>query len=464
LWRTDGLDPLELVADINQEGGSGIYPSFIHNGKLYFGANDGITGNEPYVSDGTPGGTQLLQDLNPSSGSFPTGFELCGSQILFGAKSVNGEHPDLFSIDIGTDAVSVVRPFNQTGYSGINEIKCWNGSAYFTAANSGYNQELWVTDGTLNGTAQIAEIHPDSLAGSYPNLYFTFGEHLYFQAADTAGNQLWTLGESTHISCDGAPVELCVSNPAGIIDWYDEENEGNWLGNGTTYTTGNLLSDTTIWASLSMGGCTGSKEPINIEIFRIDSVVYPDSLCLEELAQVVVYTSIQSSDVSYSLDGIMYSESPIFQDMPSGSYQVHAKHGDCELMSEIEIMSFGGTWYLDDDGDSFGTEDFVVEDCLQPAGYVPDPGDCDDDNSAIYPGAPGLGDGVDTDCNGIIDQSEATCLGDLNFDGIINTTDLLLFLSEFGCQGECLYDLDGDDALNTSDLLLFLSLFGTNCN
>jgi hypothetical protein len=50
---------------------------------------------------------------------------------------------------------------------------------------------------------------------------------------------------------------------------------------------------------------------------------------------------------------------------------------------------------------------------------------------------------------------------DLNDDGIITTSDLLVFLGSFGCVGEdCIGDLNGDGLVNTFDLLIFLSLFG----
>jgi hypothetical protein len=56
------------------------------------------------------------------------------------------------------------------------------------------------------------------------------------------------------------------------------------------------------------------------------------------------------------------------------------------------------------------------------------------------------------------------CPGDFNYDGQINTTDLLFFLSEFGCnESPCVTDLSGDGLTNTSDLLVFLSTFGTDC-
>lgn len=58
------------------------------------------------------------------------------------------------------------------------------------------------------------------------------------------------------------------------------------------------------------------------------------------------------------------------------------------------------------------------------------------------------------------------CPGDLDGDGLIATTDILLFLSDFGCvppPSPCPGDVDGDGATSISDLLLLLGTFGDNC-
>lgn len=59
-------------------------------------------------------------------------------------------------------------------------------------------------------------------------------------------------------------------------------------------------------------------------------------------------------------------------------------------------------WWLDGDGDGFGTPDGSLTSCSQPAGewLNPTAPDCDDANSEIYPGRPDYcSDGIDSDCS-----------------------------------------------------------------
>lgn len=82
----------------------------------------------------------------------------------------------------------------------------------------------------------------------------------------------------------------------------------------------------------------------------------------------------------------------------------------------------------------------------------------------MFPGAEGTGEGLDNDCNGIVEGEElATCPGDFNLDGSITVADLLTFLGDFGCTNNCLSDFNYDGIVSVGDLLGFLSVFGDEC-
>jgi hypothetical protein len=65
-------------------------------------------------------------------------------------------------------------------------------------------------------------------------------------------------------------------------------------------------------------------------------------------------------------------------------------------------------WYADADGDGYGDPESVVNACQQPKGTIEDGGDCDDTDAAINPEAIELCDGEDNDCDGTVDEADAT--------------------------------------------------------
>jgi hypothetical protein len=53
----------------------------------------------------------------------------------------------------------------------------------------------------------------------------------------------------------------------------------------------------------------------------------------------------------------------------------------------------------------------------------------------------------------------------LDSDGQVSVSDILLFLSDFGCiDTPCVGDATGDGITNVADLLLMLSVFGEVCD
>lgn len=63
----------------------------------------------------------------------------------------------------------------------------------------------------------------------------------------------------------------------------------------------------------------------------------------------------------------------------------------------------------------------------------------------------------------LCDFDECSCPGDYTNDGAIDVSDMLVFLTEFGCVEGCGTDLTDDGVIDSSDLLYFLTYFGGLC-
>jgi len=61
-------------------------------------------------------------------------------------------------------------------------------------------------------------------------------------------------------------------------------------------------------------------------------------------------------------------------------------------------------WYLDEDSDGVGVNEFTVTACAAPDGYAAEAGDCRDDAPDIYPGAEEACDGLDNNCDSQVDE------------------------------------------------------------
>lgn len=75
---------------------------------------------------------------------------------------------------------------------------------------------------------------------------------------------------------------------------------------------------------------------------------------------------------------------------------------DCDGTADDAVESVA--FFRDSDGDGFGDDGATVEGCVAPQGYVDRGGDCDDAQASAFPSAIELCDGVDSDCDGSVDE------------------------------------------------------------
>ncbi len=93
---------------------------------------------------------------------------------------------------------------------------------------------------------------------------------------------------------------------------------------------------------------------------------------------------------------------------------------NCDLAIDELPASGSQVWYADDDGDLYGDPSDWVEACAQPAGYIAENTDCNDNRQLVNPGATEFCNGLDNDCNGLVDDGAADALSwflDIDGDG-----------------------------------------------
>ena len=87
---------------------------------------------------------------------------------------------------------------------------------------------------------------------------------------------------------------------------------------------------------------------------------------------------------------------------PAAAEACNGVDDDCDTLVDDDDSALADpeTWYLDADGDGFGSSTTTTA-CVQPAGYATADDDCDDADATAYPGAAEVcEDGTDQDCDG----------------------------------------------------------------
>jgi ELWxxDGT repeat protein/cysteine-rich repeat protein len=244
LWKSDGTEESTVLVKDIRPGWHSSMPSELTkvHGTLFFCAYGPDSGSELWKSDGTEAGTVLVKDINPGADhSFPANLTDVNGTLFFSAD--DGTHGSELWRSDGTGAGTVLvkdiclgpetsdlGPLsyeNQTGFADLNR------SLFFAADDGTSGRELWRSDGTEEGTQQLADIVPGS-GGSSPRALTVAGPLLFFSAEDdSAAEELWAV---QILNCgDGIldPAEQCddgneVDGDGCDSDcvWTDSDSDG----------------------------------------------------------------------------------------------------------------------------------------------------------------------------------------------------------------------------------------------
>ncbi|WP_408890169.1 ELWxxDGT repeat protein [Myxococcus faecalis] len=299
LWTSDGTEAgtvlVKRVLPIDASFGEG-QTLVAYKNRLYFSSvvPDGTDGYELWTSDGTEAGTYRVKDIAPGqASSFPRRFIVHDGSLFFVISM--GDENWLVRSDGGTSIIPMLKvhdgtltedtlifrmksvgrklfflvDFNDGGahlyvtegtasstrnlrfFPGRSphDLVAFNGKLYFSAGSGlPEGEELWVSDGTTEGTRRVKDVRPGAV-GSEPTALAVAGGRLYFAADDgTHGRELWMsdgTASGTRLFKDIVPGAQGAA-PASVTalqDWlfFSATTPGRgaepWVSDGTTSGT-----------------------------------------------------------------------------------------------------------------------------------------------------------------------------------------------------------------------------------
>jgi ELWxxDGT repeat protein len=224
---------------------------------VVFVATDATHGRELWITDGTEGGTHIVDDINPGTGdafSAPSYFSAIpmtavGSELFFAAND-GTDGVELWATD-GT-TTHLVKDINP-GSAGSNpySMAAFNGALFFSAedgttAGSGhYNEaELWTSDGTTTTKIFTPTLGTNAFYAPGINDVVAAGSHLFF-----------VVDNGLHDSSTQSQIYVSDGTPGGTVRLDAAVTAQNGLDaltnvNGTLFFTMNDGTDgRQIWES-----------------------------------------------------------------------------------------------------------------------------------------------------------------------------------------------------------------------
>lgn len=222
----DGAGLVSMAADIREGAPSGGAVELTPlDGKLYFRANDGVSGFELWQYDPATGEATLAADIAEGSGSSNARSLHVANGVLYFAASDAGNlaFKQLWQYDPATGEATLV--FELPSGGNISDILFHDGKLYFSADDGLHGNELWQYDTVADLVSLVVNLDPNG--SSNPQDLTILDGKLYFTAFDPViGRELFVF-DPNFMQADGNfTTEFHFVETAGTVGMVAGDSPG----------------------------------------------------------------------------------------------------------------------------------------------------------------------------------------------------------------------------------------------
>ncbi|MCH7849750.1 MAG: hypothetical protein IIB53_15490 [Planctomycetes bacterium] len=186
LWFSDGSElGTVMIKDIvdNQTNGWGrpLHPMVFDN-RLFFRADDGIHGSELWATRGSSGSTSLVAEFVPGTGgSFPKPLGIVNNRMFVKVSDASSDDA-LWILNEGSE---VFQKIPDVGVRvNLGQRAAYDGIFVFSGRTDEYGDELWISDGTPEGTQRVTDIAAGPASSATIAIFGMIDDYIIFSAND----------------------------------------------------------------------------------------------------------------------------------------------------------------------------------------------------------------------------------------------------------------------------------------
>ncbi|MBK9256192.1 MAG: SBBP repeat-containing protein [Saprospiraceae bacterium] len=329
----------------------------------------------------------------------------------------------MFNIQSSPTVMNCIFSDNEVGASGAGMLN-WHSSPSITNCTF-INNFAGVNGGGMNNFGGSPVVTNCIFSGNSTNIH---------------GGGMFSFGGSIEIINSTFSGNLASSTGGGMLNWnLVSGNVVNCILWGNSNEIANFSSSPVITYSIVQGGYAGTGNLNTNPLF-----VNQPPIGLGDLGDLRLQTC------SPAIDAGEDSVNATTTDLDGNARKFEAITGGQSIdMGAYEYQSLVPftTYYIDADGDGygFGSGESL---CADPGvGYSTITGDCNDNNDDINPGVAEICDGIDNNCNNVIDEGvKTTFYQDFDGDGFGNPA---VFVNE--CTQPLGYVINNTDCDDTDD-------------